>query len=220
MFIGHFGLGLGAKALAPQVSLGTLFLAAQFVDLLWPSLLLLGVERVVIAPGATAVTPLDFTYYPLSHSLLAVAGWSMALAGAHYAWRHNGRAALLVGLLVLSHWFLDALVHRPDLPLFPGGEVRVGLNLWASLPATVLVEAGVFGAGTWAYLRATRAGDAAGRWGLWALLAFLGLVYVGNLAGPPPPDVAAVAWVGQLQWLLVAWGYWVDRHRRPAARGA
>lgn len=220
MFIGHFGVGFGAKALAPQVSLGTLFLAAQFIDLLWPTLLLLGVETVAIAPGITAVTPLDFTYYPVSHSLLAVAAWAVLLAVAHYGLRRNRPGALLVGLLVFSHWLLDAVVHRPDLPLAPGGEWRVGLGLWDSLPATLAVELPLFGLGALAYARATVAVDAAGRWGFRGLLAFLLAVYAANLLGPPPPDLTAIAWVGQLQWLLVAWAYGIDRHRRPAQESA
>jgi hypothetical protein len=64
MFIGHFGVGFGAKKLVPEVSLGILFIAVQFLDLLWPTLLLLDVEHVVISPGITKSTPLDFTDIP------------------------------------------------------------------------------------------------------------------------------------------------------------
>jgi hypothetical protein len=220
MFIGHFGVGFGAKALAPQLSLGTLFLAAQFLDLLWPSLLLFGVERVDIVPGATTVTPLAFTHYPVSHSLLAVTGWALLLSGVHYALRRDRRGALLVGLLVVSHWLLDALVHRPDLPLVPGGELLVGLGLWNSLPATLIVEVPLFALGALAYARTTVAVDASGRWGFRGLILFLGLVYAANLLGPPPPDAVAIAWAGQLQWLLVLWAYWIDRHRRARRAAA
>lgn len=218
MFIGHFGVGFGAKRFAPGVSLGTLFLAAQFLDLLWPTLLLLGVERVAIAPGITAVTPLDFQHYPISHSLLAVAGWSVLLAGAYYAQRRSKAGAIAVALLVASHWFLDFLTHRPDLPLTPVGDTRVGLGLWNSLPATILVEVPLFLAGCWLYATATRALDAVGRWGFAGLVAFLLLVHVGNLAGDPPPSAVAIAWVGHAQWLLVLWAFWIDRHR--VSRGA
>lgn len=216
MFIGHFAAGFAAKSVAPRVSLGTLFLAAQFLDLLWPTLLLLGIEQVLIAPGDTAVTPLRFSHYPVSHSLLAVAGWAFLVGGAHFAGRRSLRAALVLGGLVLSHWCLDALVHRPDLPLVPGGEARVGLGLWESLPLTLAVEGGLFALAIAWYLRTTVAVDAAGRWGLMGLVALLAGIYAGNLFGPPPPSVEAIAWVGQAQWLLVAWGFWLDRHRRPA----
>jgi membrane-bound metal-dependent hydrolase YbcI (DUF457 family) len=216
MFIGHFGVGFGAKAAAPRVSLGTLFLAAQWVDLLWPTLLLLGWERVAIVPGITRVTPLDFVSYPITHSLLAAAGW--ALLAALLCWRagHSRRAAVVVGGAVLSHWLLDLVTHRPDLPLVPGGVARVGLGLWSSLPGTVALEGLVFVAGLALYLRATTARDRAGVYGLWSLVAFLVLIYAANLFGPPPPSVTAIAWAGQAQWLLVLWGYWVDGHRLGA----
>ena len=103
MFLGHFGVGFGAKAAAPQVSLGSLFLAAQFVDLLWPTLLMLGVERVRIISGPVQGPPLEFMYYPISHSLLAVLVWAALFAGIYYALRCNRRAAWVLGALVLSH---------------------------------------------------------------------------------------------------------------------
>jgi hypothetical protein len=216
VFLGHFGVGLAAKRVAPRTSLGALFLAAQFIDLLWPTLLLLGIERVAIAPGATAVTPLDFQHYPVSHSLLAVVGWSVLVGGGFLVWRGARREAIVLALLVISHWLLDALVHRPDLPLAPFGQARVGLGLWNSMAATLLVEMPLFFAGGWLYARATRARDAAGRWGFWGLMAFLLLIHAGNLLGEPPPSVTAIAWVGQAQWLLVLWAFWLDRHREPA----
>lgn len=213
MFIGHFGIGFGAKAAAPRASLGTLFLAAQFIDLLWPTLLLLGVERVRIEPGATAVTPLVFEHYPVSHSLLAVAAWALLLALAYRFLRQDRRGAWVIGLAVLSHWLLDSVVHQPDLPLYPGSAVLAGLTLWDSLPATLALELPLFVAGLWLYLKATRPRDGIGTWGLVGLVGLLLAIYAGNLAGPPPPNVTAIAWAGQLQWLLVLWAYWVDAHR-------
>src|SRR5215467_12383703 len=127
MFIGHFGLGFGAKRAAPAVSLGTLFIACQFADLLWPILVLLGYEQVEIQPGATVMTPLDFISYPYSHSLLALCIWG-ALFGAAYLFVRRGRAAAAVTLaLVVSHWVLDYVTHRPDMPLTLSGSTRVGL---------------------------------------------------------------------------------------------
>jgi hypothetical protein len=218
MFVGHFAVGFGAKAAAPQVSLGTLFLAAQLADLLWPTLLLLGVEHVRIEPGATRVTPLVFTHYPISHSLLGVIAWGTLAALVYLALRRSLRGALVVGLLVASHWLLDLVVHAPDLPLAPGGRTLLGLGLWNSPAGTIVVELAIFALGVWLYLRTTVASDRTGMWALWSLIAFLLLIYFLNLFGPPPPDVTTIAWVGQAQWLLVLWGWWVDRHRRPKLR--
>ncbi|RMF57334.1 MAG: hypothetical protein D6746_11245, partial [Bacteroidetes bacterium] len=204
MFIGHFGIGMGAKAAAPRPSLGTLFLAAQFIDLLWPTLLLLGLERVEIAPGITRMTPLDFVAYPYTHSLLAVLGWG-ALLGGVYLWvRKDRRGALVLALAVVSHWVLDLLVHRPDLPLWPGGP-RVGMGLW-NLPALAIpLELVLFGAGAWLYLTRTAPTDRTGRYAAPALIAALLLIHAANLFGPPPEQVEAIAWAGHLQWLFVAW---------------
>jgi len=213
MFLGHFGLGFGAKRLAPAVSLGTLFLGAQFVDLLWPTLLLLGWETVSVDPGNTVVTPLSFSHYPISHSLLMAVVWGLVLGAVYYALRKDRRGAVVVGGLVASHWVLDLLVHRPDLPVTMANEPLLGLGLWNNLGATLAVEALVFGLGVWMYVRSTAARDRTGTIALWSLIGFFVLIYAANLLGDPPPNSEAIAWVGQAQWLLVAWGYWVDRHR-------
>jgi len=219
MFIGHFGVGFGSKAAAPRVSLGTLFLAAQFIDLLWPTLLLLGLEHVRIAPGVTRFTPLDFTDYPISHSLLAVVGWAVLFAGIYFLLRRYPRGAWVCGLAVLSHWLLDLLVHRPDLPLLPGSSTRLGLGLWDFPVATIAVELTIFAVGVGLYAWSTKASDRIGSIGFWALVAFLLLVYLGNAFGEPPPSVVALAWVGQAQWLIVLWGYWIDHHREGREGG-
>jgi membrane-bound metal-dependent hydrolase YbcI (DUF457 family) len=214
MFIGHFGLAFGAKRTAPAVSLGALFLACQFADLLWPTLVIAGLERVEIAPGATAVTPFDFVSYPYSHSLVALAVWGILVGVAYMlARRAPITAAVTLGLLVVSHWALDYITHRPDMPLTPSGSLRVGLGLWNSVPGTLLVESAVFGAGLAIYVGATTARDRVGSIALWLLVAFLLVIYLANVFGPPPPSAAAVAWSVQAMWLLVAWGYWVDAHR-------
>jgi hypothetical protein len=213
MFIGHFGVGFGAKKVAPKVSLGLLFLAAQFLDLLWPTLLLLGIEKVRITPGATAVTPFVFEYYPFSHSLLAAVSWAIVVALAYLQLRRDRRGAIMLGLLVISHWMLDAIVHQPDLPLYPGSSVMIGLNLWSSLPATLAVEASIFLICVGLYNRTTRPADAIGKWGFWALAALLLVIYCGSLFGTPPPNSHVIAWVGELQWLFIPWGHWIDNHR-------
>ena len=213
MFIGHFGAGLAAKSADDNPSLGTFFIAAQFLDLLWPVLLLLGLERVEVDPGNTAITPLNFVSYPISHSLLGVVGWSALFGLVYYAIRKQGKTALLLGGTVLSHWVLDLLVHRPDLPLEPWGGEKVGFGLWNEPVAAVTVELLIFGAGIWLYVRSTRAANKIGVLAMWALFAFLGLVYAMNLLGPPPPSAAPIPYMGLAMWIIVAWGYWVDRNR-------
>lgn len=217
MFLAHFGIGFGAKSAAPKVSLGTLLLAAQFIDLLWPTLLLLGIERVNIVTDGTRHPPLDFVHYPYSHSLLAVMIWALLFAAAYYAIRRSRTGAIVLGLAVVSHWLLDLIVHYPDLPLYPGDSPLFGFALWSSTMVALALELAIFALGMWLYLRTTRAIDATGKWALWSLVAFLMAINLGNAFGAPPPSDTAIAWVGQAQWLLVAWGYWVDRHRTVSA---
>ncbi len=219
MFVGHFGVALGAKRFAPRTSLGALFLAAQFVDLLWPVLLLAGVESVAIRPGITRVTPLDFESYPVSHSLVMTAAWGIALAFLYWIVTKERRGAVVIGLLVLSHWFLDLVVHRPDLPLTPGDSPKAGLGLWNSPVATILVEGAIFAAGIALFLRATRAKDRTGSIAFWSLVAFLTLVYASQFFAPPPESAEQIAWVGQAQWLFVLWAWWADRHRSSLVPG-
>jgi hypothetical protein len=214
MFIGHFALGFAAKRAAPEVSLAALFAAAQTADLLWPAFVALGVEQVRIDPGNTAFTPLDFVSYPYSHSLVLLLFWS-AVFGTAYGWMTGckGRTSFLLGGLVVSHWVLDVVSHRPDMPLYPGGP-KTGLGLWNFVGATMAIELMMYAVGVWIYLRATRNRDAVGTWALVTLAAFLALVYIGNTQAPPPPSVAAV-WVTALAGgaLITIWAWWADTHR-------
>ena len=215
MFIGHFATGLAAKKVARKPSLGTLFLAAQFIDLLWPLLLLLGLEAVAVDPHNTVVTPLNFIDYPISHSLLGVALWGLFFGLIYYLIKRDVKSAVWLGLLVISHWVLDFFTHRPDLPLAPGpNAIKVGLGLWNSLAGTLLLELGLFAAGSYLYLSVTKAKNKIGVWAFWTFIAFLLLMYVINIFGPPPPaDPQTIGWAGMAQWLLIAWGYWIDRNR-------
>jgi hypothetical protein len=223
VFLGHFGLGLAAKRWTPAVSLGALFLAGQLADLVWPALVLAGYERLEIRPGVTRVTPLDFVHYPYSHSLVALALWAAAFALGYWLLARRrtpvgaAAGATVLSLLVLSHWLLDWLTHRPDLPLTLGGERRFGLGLWNSLPGTLLAEGVLYVAGVALYARATRAKDRTGRIALWLLVGFLPAVWLATLFGPPPPTPTAVAASALSMWLLVAWGAWLDRHREARA---
>jgi hypothetical protein len=173
---------------------------------------------VEIRPGVTVVTPLDFVSYPYSHSLVALVTWGF-LVGLTY-WsvtRSPAAACITLALLVVSHWVLDVIVHRPDMPLTPGGGTRLGFRLWDSLPATLLVEGLLFAFGIALYLRATTARDRIGSVGLWSLLAFLAVTYAAAVFGPPPPNAHAVVVFGTAVWLLIVWAHWVDRHRTVGA---
>lgn len=217
MFLGHYGVALAARAVTPRMSLGTTVAASQWLDLIWPVLLLTGLERVRIVPGLMPANSLDFVHYPISHSLLTVLGWGVLGGGLHFLLRRRKRDAGVVGGLIVSHWLLDVPFHRPDLPLWPGSDILVGGGLWASVPLTLALEFGLLGLGLAWYLRRTRARDRVGRWGLWALVGVLSLFYLASFAGPPP-DERSLAWGGLALWLFVPWAVWVDRHRTNEAR--
>jgi membrane-bound metal-dependent hydrolase YbcI (DUF457 family) len=213
MFIGHFAVGMAAKSVKPSLSLGSYFLAAQFVDLLWPTLLLLNLEQVIIEPGITAMTPLNFIHYPISHSLLMALVWALAGFALVYIIKKDASAGLIIGLCVASHWLLDFFTHRPDLPLTLSETTKVGLGLWNYKTATFIIESALFASGIYLYLKKTSSNDNVGKYGFISLVAFLYLISVMNMIGPPPPDVNAIAWAGHLQWLFVLWAYWADAHR-------
>jgi len=212
MFVGHLAAALAAKPVEPRIPLAVAVAAAFGLDLIWPLLLLLGLETVRVSPGDTAFTNLAFESYPWSHSLLLVLVWA-ALAGG-LAWRGllTVRAGVLVGTLVVSHWALDALTHRPDLPLWPGGPL-VGLGVWDSIPATIVLEGTLLVAGVRIYLRGTRARDRVGHWALVSLIGLATVIWVSQPYSPPPPSTTALA-VGALAlWLFLPWARWIEAHR-------
>lgn len=219
MFIGHFGVAFGVKRVVPEVKLGTAILATAFLDVLWPFFVAAGIEVVKIVPGATDFTPLRFVSYPFSHSLAMVILWSGLFALAYVFSGGSRRAAFWLGLVVASHWFLDLIVHEPDLQLFPEIDLYVGLSLWDSVIGTLIVEGLIFFGGLALYLSATRPRDRIGTWSLVGLVALLLVAYVASAFGPPPPSVTAIvisALVGTAVTLV--WAYWVDRHREVKTR--
>jgi hypothetical protein len=213
MFIGHYAVALAAKRAAPRTSLGTLFLAVQLADMLWPVLLILGWEQAHFVPGPNPFLTLWLDSIPISHSLLTLIAWGVLFATVYRMRTGYAQGAMVVALAVVSHWLLDFVTHRPDMPLYPGGP-KLGLGLWNSVAGTVIIEAVMFAAGTWIYLRTTRARDAVGRYGLGALLALLGLSYAGSLLSGAPPSMRAIEIGGIIfGWLFVGWAAWVDHHR-------
>lgn len=218
MFIGHFALGFAAKRAVPRVSLAMLFLAAQFADLLWPVLVLAGIEQVRIDPGNTVVTPLDFASYPWSHSLVMLVGWGVLVGGAYRGIAGGRRSFVVLWALVVSHWVLDWVTHRADMPLYPHGA-RFGLGVWNSFPATIALEGALYAAGVFVYLRSTRPHVGSGRWAIGALAVALPVIYVANLLGGAPPSVTAIGVAGVAGGVvLTAWAWVADSQRIPARR--
>ncbi len=213
MFIGHIGVAMAAKKAAPKTSLGVLIAATSLIDLLWPLFLILGWERVAIEPGNTVVTPLAFEHYPITHSLLGAAGWSIAFALIFWLFTKRRRDSVIVGLVAVSHWFLDLIVHRPDLPIIPGVSFKLGLGLWNSFVGTIIIEGAIFLSGIWIYARMTKAINKIGRYGLRSFVLFFAIVYMANLFGAPPPDSKAIGYVGLLMILFPFWAWWVDKNR-------
>jgi len=213
VFIGHYAVAFAAKRAAPRASLGTYVAAAAFLDMLWPVLLLLSIETVRIAPGITAFSPFDFVSYPWSHSLLMAAVWSVVFGGAHYLIRRDAATSRMLGAVVLSHWVLDWVTHRPDLPLAPGVAFRTGLGLWNSIPATIAVEVTLFIAAAWWYVRGTEALDGVGRWAWYSMIAVLLISYGASMAPPHEGQEGMLAWGAIAFWLFIPWAAWTDRHR-------
>ena len=218
MFLGHFAVGLAARPLAPRVPLPVLLLAPQVMDVAWPILVGLGVERAQIVPGHLEASPLVLEHMPYSHSLVTGLGWALATALVYGVLSRDRRGALVVAALVLSHWLLDWIAHEPDMPLVPGGA-RYGLGLWRSLPATLVTELAMFAAGAWLYTRATRAAGPVGRYGWPALAGLLVIGFVGSTLGKPPPSIdALLVAVSVLVVLVIGAAIAVDRQRPSVHR--
>jgi len=216
MGIGHFALGFAAKRAVPQLPLWLLLLAPMFVDLLWGIFVLMGIEHARVRPGITAASPFEFYDYPISHSLLGGILWALLFGGSYFLIRRYRAGAVMLGLLVVSHWVLDVISHRPDVPVLPNGPY-LGLGLWNSVPATILTEEAMLAIGAALYLRATRSGGTASTIGLWAMFALFAVIGVAGTLGPPPPSITPVAALGPiLAAVLIPWASAVDSRRAPA----
>jgi len=222
MFIGYFGLSFAAKKAAPRVSLGTLFIATQFVDILWPFLLVAHVEKVAITPGYSKYSAFEFLYYPYTHSLLMGAVWGVVSGTIYWLFKRDVRSAVVVGLCVLSHWFLDLVVHVADLPLTPYGDYKVGFGLWNNVALTLIVETLLFLGGAYIYATFTKAKNRIGKGGLWVLVVLLLAVNLGNTFGPPPSPSTSVMTMFVsfmiLMGVIISLAYWVDRNRSAALK--
>lgn len=217
MFIGHFAPAFVAAALGPRApKLGTAFLAAQLIDWAFFALAIVGVEKMRIEPGATVMVPYDLYYYPFTHSLLGATLWALGFGLIVLISQRSALAGLLSGAVVLSHWVLDFVAHRPDLPLGMG-EARYGLGLWNYPEAAMPLEIGITLAAFYFYLKRTR-----GPVGqpLILLLVLLGLQAV-NWFGPEPIEAGLFIYLQA----LIAFGVltflaaWVGENRQFLRRG-
>lgn len=220
MFIGHYAVGLAAKKWAPKASLGTLVAAAIWLDLVWPLFLLMDIEHFRIVQGITQMVPIDFYDYPLSHSLFMALAWAALVGLAYLVMEKDSRGSWVIGGLVLSHWFLDLIVHRQDLPLWPEdsmGGLKYGFGLWNHAWVAIPLEVALFAGGLWLYRKSTKALDEIGGRGLWIFAAVLVIVYFADLKTAPSANPNIVSLVGFSQLLFVAWAYWIDDHRKNAS---
>lgn len=216
MFIGHFAVGFAAGRLVPRVPLPWLLAAPLFLDILWPVLVLAGIERARVAPGHTAMSPFALDDYPWSHSLLMAAMWGLLFA-AVALWRGRGRReGFVLWALTVSHWILDWLSHSPDMPLWPGGP-EYGLGLWDHVSLTMSIEIAMFAGGAALYLKATAAKHRTGNIALWAMLALLLVLYVVSTFAPPPDMTPVVITGFALTVVFLTWAAWIARHRQVRA---
>lgn len=211
MFIGHFAVGLASKRISQLPSLAVMFIAVQFMDLIWPIFVLTGIETFKIEEGITKLTPIDFTYYPYSHSLLMSIIWSILFGIIYFIITNNKKSSILLAGLVFSHWILDFITHRPDLQITPFSEYRVGLGLWNYPVLEIILEVGLFFLGVYLYYNTVRPKR---KIAFWLLIGFFLVIHIMNLLGSSPPSIEAVAWVANLMWLFVIWAWWIEKKRR------
>jgi hypothetical protein len=217
MFIGHYGPAYAIKRWKPEILIFILFIAVQLVDVAWAIFVPLGIEKVRIVPGITATNPFDLYYMPYTHSLVAAVVWSVVGGLVYIALRNRTkftRSAVAVGAAVFSHWVLDLLVHRPDLPLYDD-TAKVGFGLWNFPSIALMLEVGLVFVGLVLYVTGSDARDRIGRFGPWVFLGFLvvaqSLVFFGK---PPetPDELAITAFISY--FLFAALAAWIDRHRQ------
>lgn len=216
MFVGHYAASLALKSLNTRVSLGVLFLAVQFVDILFFPFVLAGIERLNIAENFTESTHFELEYMPFTHGLLASMLWAVA-AYAVIRWVvvREQAVAVVVALAVFSHWLLDLPVHTPDLPLWNDASPKLGLGLWNNAVATYLLEAGLLLLALWMYLRSTKATTGIGKYGMAVFIGFLLLVNVANIFGQPMVDskIGLSIFALSSYFLFAVVAFWLDRKR-------
>lgn len=220
MFIGHFALGFAAKKLVPKRNLAWLMVAPLWLDIVFPPLVLLDIEQMHVEVGNTAVMPMSLDHMPWSHSLVMTVVWSLLFAAVVFGVTKDKRGAWLCAALVASHWVLDVIAHRPDMPLVPGVDTKLGLGLWYSIPATLAVESVLWAAGLYLYFTSTKPTAKPGARGPVILAVIVTLSYLGSIFGPPPSSAKGFAAMIFSALLIVPFVWRFDKHRAPAAEAA
>ncbi len=216
MFVGHYAVSLALKKFEKRASLGVLFLAVQFVDILFMPLVLLGIERMNIVPGFTQSTHFELEFVPYTHSLAGSVFWA-AVAYVVFRWLFVKKqsVALVIALAVFSHWILDLITHTPDLPLWTDDSMKLGLGLWNSAAATYALEAILLAGALWTYLRATQASSSLGKYAMPVFIVVLLLINILNIFGPPPAggkiEMAVSAMIAYFGFAAIA--FWLDKKR-------
>ena len=220
MFAGHIGAALAIGRAEPGVNIGMFVTAALLLDLLLWLFVLLGWESVAI-PADFASTHQAAFLFPYSHGLLASVAWSAvaAVAGlllyARCQWKW--RAAMLLAVAVFSHWVLDAVVHRPELPLAGAASRVVGLGLWNNIPVALLLEGVVVVLGLYLFVSGSKVERSKSIALAVLTLVVMALTVVGMTIAPAPPSAAAMAGSSLATLLVVCVLAGVfGRKRRPA----
>ena len=217
MLVGHCAIALAGKRAEPSLSLGTLMAAAVLADLFGFIFILAGLEHWTLKAGSAGINAVDLDRIAWSHGLLPDILWATLFAGAYYLWRRRAPGAWILFAAVISHWILDFISHRADMPIAPGLTFRYGLGLWTSVPATLMVEGLLWLIAIAIYIRATRSTGRAGIYGFWLAIAFLTLSWVNNITAAPPAGSLTTAAITSLSFftLVVSWAYWMNRVRKP-----
>lgn len=220
MFVGHYAASLALKKVDKNVSLGLLFLAVQFVDILFFPFVLMGIEQFSIVENYTESTHFILEFMPYTHGLFSSLLWATAI---YTLFRflplkikgNRNRVAIILAIAVLSHWFFDLIVHTPDLPLLGDNSIKIGLGLWNNDVATYLLEAIFLLIGLGLYLKSTNGSSFIGKYGMIIFVAFMLIINVNNIFGPPfGSDVLTMSVSALVMYLLFAGiAFWLDRKR-------
>lgn len=220
MFVGHYAAAFVLKAREPKASLALLFLATQFVDILFFPFVLLGLEHLEIVPGYTEANSFKMDHYPFTHGLLGSLLWSVIVFALVYFIMFKKRAnaksiAMVMALGVLSHWFFDLIVHTPDLPLVTGAP-KFGFGLWNHVGLTFLTETFLLILGLMYYLKQSKPLYKSGQLVPYIFTVFLVAIGYLNLFVLPESDNVTSLTISALSsyFLLAFLAYLVERLRR------